>query len=139
MIRVVLDTNVLVAGLRSRRGASAELLRRFGDGEFASVVTVPLVIEYEAAVAAKVDWMTVEDREDFLDGFCALAERRLIYFLWRPFLKDPGDDMVLEAAVESGVDCLVTHNTKDFAGTEESFGVRVLTPQAFLGELRRAR
>ena len=134
-----METFFAVAGLRSRRGASFELLRRFGDGEFASVVSVPLVLEYEEALATRVPWMTPEQREDFLDGFCALAERRRIYFLWRPFLRAPADDMVLEAAVESGVDHLVTHNVRDFAGTEEAFGVRVVTPQSFLRELRSAR
>jgi predicted nucleic acid-binding protein len=136
MRRAVLNTNVLVAGLRSSLGASAEILRRMADEQFRAVVTVPLLFEYEAAIANRVTWMSSSDRDAFLDAFCSLSDRQMVYFLWRPFLRDPGDDMVLEAAVEAAVDCVVTHNLRDFEGVESRFGVRVVRPQVFLKELR---
>ena len=66
-----------------------------------------------------------------IDYLCHVGIAREIYFLWRPFLRDPGDDLVLELAVESECDYLITHNISDFAGAD-SFGVEVATPQAFL-------
>ncbi len=135
MIRVVLDTNVLVAGLLSRDGASFELLRRVGlPGGIRPCVSVPLVFEYESALRRRLG------REDprigpVLDYFCKVGDRREIYFLWRPFLRDPGDEMVLEVAVGAGASIIVTHNVRDFQDVEERFRVRVATPGAVLLEL----
>jgi len=78
------------------------------------------------------------DIDDILDYICAVAHRRRIHFLWRPFLKDPQDDHVLELAVESESDCIVTHNVRDFVGVEQ-FGVRVVTPQEFLRQIGEGR
>ena len=90
MIRVVLDTNVVVAALISKRGASFAVLRQLGPGAgFEPVVSVPLVLEYEMALRRKLG----EDDariEPVLDYLCAVGDRREIYFLWRPFLRDPG-------------------------------------------------
>jgi predicted nucleic acid-binding protein len=72
-----------------------------------------------------------QDVDDVLDYLCSIAEHREIYFLWRPVLRDPRDDMVLELAVEAACDFIVTHNRRDFAGTER-FGVRVVSPREFL-------
>jgi putative PIN family toxin of toxin-antitoxin system len=131
--RIVLDTNVLVAALRSRRGASFRLLGLIGTGRFDIVVSVPLVLEYEEAMlraAADVGF----DREavgDILDYVCAVADRREIFFLWRPFLKDPGDDLVLEVGVAGECDAIVTFNERDFKGAED-FGLQVVRPAKFL-------
>jgi len=134
--RVVLDTNVLIAALRSRSGASFQILQRIGRGQFDLVLSVPLVFEYEevAKRTARSVGLLFSDIEDILDYMCHVGEHREVFFLWRPFLKDPLDDMVLEAAVESGCDYIVTHNIKDFAGVEQ-FGLEVLRPGAFLRKL----
>jgi putative PIN family toxin of toxin-antitoxin system len=136
MIRVVLDTNVLVAAFRSRDGASNRLLRGVGTESGVEVcVSVPLVLEYEMALKriAGVD----EERIDaVLDYLCAVGDRREIYFLWRPFLRDPADEMVLEVAVGAGASAIVTHNVRDFKGVEDRFGIRVVTPGQILMELR---
>ena len=134
--RVVLDTNVLIAALRSRNGASFQILKRIGRGQFDIILTVPLVLEYEdvAKRAARSAGLLHSDVDDILDYLCRVGEHREIFFLWRPFLKDPMDDMVLEAAVESECDFVVTHNVKDFAGVEQ-FGLEVLRPGAFLRKL----
>jgi putative PIN family toxin of toxin-antitoxin system len=135
MIRVVLDTNVLVAAFQSRDGASFEVLRRVGlAAGVTPCLSVPLVLEYEAALRRRVG---ADDSrvEAVLDYLCQVGERREIYFLWRPFLRDPGDEMVLEVAVEARASMIVTHNVRDFGGVEEQFGVRVVRPGAVLLEL----
>ena len=134
--RVVLDTNVLIAALRSRNGASFQIFKRIGQGQFDIILTVPLVLEYED-VSKRITrsvGLRYSDIEDILDYLCHVGELREVFFLWRPFLKDPQDDMILEAAVESGCDFIVTHNVNDFAGVDQ-FGLEVLRPGAFLRKL----
>jgi len=136
-VRVVLDTSVLVAGVRSRRGASFEVLSRLGNGTFGVAVSVSLVLEYEATLLRHVaeSALDEDDVRDLIDYVCDVAIRQKIFFLWRPFLRDPGDDLVLELAVAAQCEAIVTHNVRDFRGIEQ-LGVRVLTPGEFLQELR---
>jgi putative PIN family toxin of toxin-antitoxin system len=133
---VVIDTNVFISGLRSRRGASFKLLSMLGEGAFDISVSVPLVLEYEtiARRQARALGLDSETIDDILDYLCQVALRREIFFLWRPFLKDPKDDLVLELAVESECEFIITYNRRDFAGTEK-FGIKVLTPKEFLKKL----
>ena len=135
--QVVLDTNVFVSALRSNQGASFLLLSLVGRSTaFEINLSVPLVLEYEdvAKRQARSLSLTYEDIDDVLDYLCAVANRREIFFLWRPFLRDPADDMVLELAVEAECEAILTYNQRDFTGVEQ-FGVRVLTPKAFLQEI----
>jgi putative PIN family toxin of toxin-antitoxin system len=131
--QVVIDANVFVSALRSRSGASFQLLTLLGDDRFQINVSVPLVLQYEAAAsrAATATGLTAEEISDILDYICRVANRRKVFFLWRPFLKDPKDDHVLELAVEAGCDLIVTHNMRHFAGVEQ-FGLRAITPKEFL-------
>ena len=133
---VVLDTNVLVAGLRSRRGASARLLALVGTGRFNINLSVPLVLEYEAVLLRPELRIPVSPGAiaAVLDYHCAVGRHHEIFFLWRPYLKDPGDDMLLELAVKAGCQYIVTHNERDFAGCER-FGVKAVTPGAFLRDI----
>ena len=139
-LRVVLDTNVLISALRSRRGASFRVVSLVGTGRFDLSVSVPLVLEYEEAAmqVARLVGLTREDIADILDYFCRVAEHRQVFFLWRPFLRDPADDMILELAVESGSDLIVTHNVAHFRGAEQ-FGVRVVTPRELLRQIGEPR
>ena len=138
--RIVLDTNVLVWALRSRRGASFRLVSSIGEGAFDIVVSVPLVVEYESAAKrhSRQFGLTHADIDDILDYVCKVALRREIFFLWRPVLRDPKDDMVLELAVESECSYVVTHNVRDFAGSE-ALGVRIVTPRRFLEIIGRGK
>ena len=140
MLHVVIDTNVIVAALRSRRGASFKLLERLGSGEFKICLSVPLVLEYEDAGkrSAREAGLTTDDVDDVVDYLCSVADLREIHFLWRPFLRDPYDDHLLELAVESGSRWIVTFNIRDFVGSER-FGVVALTPQQFLAKLGGSR
>jgi putative PIN family toxin of toxin-antitoxin system len=130
---VVIDTNVIVSALRSRRGASFKLISMVGDGQFEICVSVPLVLEYETVIKRQARSLGLDAAavDDILDFVCQLAHRREIYFLWRPFLKDPKDDLVLELAVESESEYIITYNQRDYAGADK-FGIKVLTPKEFL-------
>jgi len=136
MVRVVLDTNVIVAALKSRNGASFQVLRMLGlEAPFQVSLSVPLVLEYETALRRMLG---AEDEriDQILDYLCQVADLREIFFLWRPFLRDPGDEMVLEVAVGAQAPRIVTHNVRDFEGVQERFGIRVVTPGEFLMEVR---
>lgn len=134
--QIVIDTNVLVAALRSRRGASYRLLSLIDSGKFEVNVSVPLVLEYEDAAKRLVGEfaLTVRDIDNIIDYVCAVAQHRRVFYLWRPFLRDPKDDMVLELAVSANCDTIVTFNVDDFEGVDE-FGLRVMTPRDFLRKI----
>lgn len=135
--RVVLDTNVVVSALRSRRGASAAILGLLDTGRYLHCVSVALVFEYEAACKRPTTGLTVSSAviDDVLDYLAGTGRRQPIHFLWRPALRDPGDDHVLELAVAAGA-AIVTHNQRDFAGAER-FGVEVISPVELLERVLR--
>jgi putative PIN family toxin of toxin-antitoxin system len=136
-IQIVIDTNIFVSALRSKSGASFKLLALVGASKlFETNLSVPLVLEYEdvANRQSHINGLSAQDISDILDYLCSVANRRQIYFLWRPFLKDPKDDMVLELAVEAQCKYIISFNKRDFAGIEK-FGLRVLAPQEFLKEI----
>lgn len=129
---LVIDTNVLVSALRSRRGWSFDLLSQAGTGAFQHVLTVPLVMEYEDVLTRPgMVGISASAVGHVLDYLCATGLRRQVHFLWRPRLHDVKDDMVLEAAVNGQCSYIVTWNTRDFAAAA-AFGVEVITPQTFL-------
>lgn len=131
--QIVIDTNVLVSALRSKRGASYRLLMCLGDERFDIHISVPLILEYEEAAKNSLDalLLTEQDIDDVVDYLCAVGQRHKLYYLWRPFLSDPQDDMVLELAVSANCDLIITHNVKDFEGADQ-FGIEVITPREFL-------
>jgi putative PIN family toxin of toxin-antitoxin system len=133
-LQIVIDTNVFVSALRSNRGASFKLLSLIGrSAEFEINLSVPLVLEYEDVANRQlhITGLLAQDVSDIIDYLCSAGNRRQIFFLWRPFLKDPKDDMVLELAVEAQCQYIVSFNRRDFAGVEQ-FGLQTVTPQEFL-------
>jgi len=133
---VVLDTNVLVAAVRSRRGASFQVLSRVGTRDVEIVVSVPLVLEYEDALLRQIGSsnLTPADVQDLVDYLCGVARQQDIFYLWRPLLRDPNDDMVAEVAVAAGCEAIVTHNRRDFAGVER-FNLSIWSPAEFLKQI----
>ena len=107
--------------------------RLTGTGRFDIHLSVPLVLEYEEVLLRELPRLQIGRGavEDLIDFHCTVATCHPIFFLWRPFLPDPGDDMILELAVKAGCEFIVTYNTRDFAGVEQ-FGLRVIEPGAFL-------
>lgn len=133
----VLDTSVLVAGLRSRQGASLQVLRAIRRGDLRIAVSVALVLEYEAVTLRPGLLPAFQPAQirTILDGLCLLADHQKVFFAWRPFLPDPDDDLVLELAVAASAPYVITHNTRDFRGSE-SLGVRAITPATTLKLIR---
>ncbi len=105
----------------------------FGTNKFTTSVSVPLIIEYEKLLTDKSQKIPFKKNEikAVLDYICSISEHTKIYYLWRPYLKDSKDDMLLELAVASKSDFIVTFNTKDFIGIEH-FGIKAVTPKEFL-------
>jgi putative PIN family toxin of toxin-antitoxin system len=137
-MRVVFDTSVLVAASRSSRGASHALIRSLLSPRFEVCLSVSLYVEWWDALARPENrprGMAAADAEAFLRYLVGVCRVQEIYFLWRPFLVDPDDDMVLELAVAAEARYLVTHNVKDFIGAN-AFGVLVVTPREFLRFVR---
>ncbi|MCB0081451.1 MAG: putative toxin-antitoxin system toxin component, PIN family [Caldilineaceae bacterium] len=136
LYQIVLDTNVLVAGLRSPHGASYQVLRLIGRGYFALNLSVPLVLEYESILKQQIEVLPigVADVDALIDYICRVSISHSIYYLWRPSLRDPKDEMVLEVAVTAGCDAIVTFNQRDFRGSDQ-YGIRILKPAALLQEI----
>jgi putative PIN family toxin of toxin-antitoxin system len=130
---MVLDTDVVVAALRSPTGASAASLLAALDRRVTLVANVPLVIEYEAVCSLpehrQAAGVSAADVQIFLDGLAALIEPVDTHFLWRPRLRDPADEMVLEAAVNGHAEVLVTFNRRDYGSIPLQFGIEALRPR----------
>lgn len=142
VLRVVLDTNVLVAASRSRLGASFVLLQALRDARYVALVSVPLMLEYEA-VLKRPEQLAASGRnaamtDAFLDALSLRIEPVHLHYLWRPQLRDPADEMVLETALNGRAEVLVTLNVGDFAAARR-FRLQVETPGAFLRQLREEK
>ena len=137
-MRVLVDTNVLVAAARSRRGASHELLTRLPDPQFQPVISVPLFVEYRAVLLRPENLLIrpPEQADGFLNFLLSVSHLQEIFFLWRPGLPDPDDDLILELAVAAHCRYIVTHNLRDFRGTER-WGVAAVPPSGFLKLIRK--
>jgi len=135
-MRLVLDTNVIVAGLRSPLGASAALIDHALDEGFTLLLSVALALEYESVCGDPaqriVSGLSLDDVRTVISALCAVAVPVRARFLWRPQLHDSADEMVLEAAINGKADALVTFNQKDFIGAHERFGIALLSPQQAL-------
>ncbi len=131
-MRLLLDTDVVVAAMRSPGGASAELLRRIDKGSATLVLSVALALEYEAkcllAEHRLAAGLSPLEATVFIDGILAMAKPVQTHFRWRPQLRDPGDELVLEAAVNGAAEAIVTFNIKDLRGAKHSFGIDVIRP-----------
>jgi putative PIN family toxin of toxin-antitoxin system len=140
-VKLVLDTDVVVAAMRSPSGASAAIIRAVRRGQVKLLLSVPLAMEYQAvckqALHRRAAGFSDRQVDIFLDAIIAMAEPVETHFLWRPQLHDPNDEMVLEAAVNGRADALVTFNLRDFGKAPERFGVDLLLPRAVIARMRR--
>ena len=133
VVKFVVDTNVVVAGLRSPAGASARLLGLAVTGVFTPIMSVPLVLEYESVCCRpqhlSVSGLSANDVCEVTNALCGAGKEVVPHFQWRPQLRDPNDEMVLEAAVNGRADGLVTFNSGRFNGPAQQFGIVLMTPQ----------
>jgi len=134
-VQIVIDTNVFISALRNDTGASFYLLSLVGKNKFESNISVPLIMEYESVAHRFLSQtnLTIPDLNDILDYVCFSSNKHKFNYLWRPFLKDPKDDFVLELAVKAGSQHIITFNKKDFKNTFQ-FGITAVTPWEFLKE-----
>lgn len=142
IMRIVLDTNVLVAGLASRSGASHQLLLRIFSEQVRLLVSVPLFLEYEATLKRQdvclLHRLDHEDVEVFLNTLILHSDPVDLHFLWHPQLDDAKDEMVLETALNGQADALVTFNLVDFRAAAQRFGLDLLRPADLLSQLGRS-
>ncbi|WP_033926786.1 putative toxin-antitoxin system toxin component, PIN family [Sphingomonas sp. 35-24ZXX] len=140
MLKVVLDTDVVVTALRSREGGSNAVLRLVAAGRVVPLVTPALFVEYESVLKrpeqCAVHGFSLDEIDLFLEALASSCQAVEVSFRWRPMLHDPNDEMVLEAAINGGADRLVTHNVRDFAKGAALFGLPVVRPGELLKELR---
>ncbi|HMC28625.1 MAG TPA: putative toxin-antitoxin system toxin component, PIN family [Verrucomicrobiae bacterium] len=138
--RVVMDTNVLISALWSRRGASSELLRLLRLGHWRLLLSNHLLFEYEEVskrCAADLQ-LTTDDIDHVLDALCADAEHHSLLTRWEPRLVDPDDEPIVQLAVEARADAIVTHNIRHLKPAEE-FGIMVLLPRELLTTIEAKR
>jgi putative PIN family toxin of toxin-antitoxin system len=140
-VRLVLDTVVMVAAIRSDAGASHRLLAAGLNGRFTMLVSVPLLIEYEAVMTRPnhlaASRLSVMDVGAVLDAVAAVAEPVRLGFLWRPALNDADDDMVLETAMNGRADAIATFNRRHFTPVTKQFGIGVRTPAEIINQMEK--
>jgi len=128
-----LDTDAIVAAMRSPTGASAAIIRKARRGKIALLLSVPLAMEYEAVCVRPEHQLAAGLSEQevriFVDAVIAIAEPVKIHYLWRPQLRDPSDEMVFEAAVNGRANLLITFNVRDYGTAPARFGIEVMTPR----------
>lgn len=137
-MRVVFDTSVLVAAVRSRQGASFALVSSIPTTDFQLCLSIGLYLEWQAVLTRKEHLLlgrTEEDALGFLRYLASQAHLQEIHFLWRPLLPDADDDMLLELAFAAACTYIVTHNVKDFRASEQ-LGITAITPRDFLKLVR---
>lgn len=136
-MRVVFDTSLLVAAVRSKQGASYALISLLPSTQFQICLSVALYVEWQA-VLTRAEYLPpnqqIENALAFLRYLASVAHLQDIYYLWRPQLRDPNDDMVLELAVASQTKYIVTHNVRDFQNL--NFDIQAITPSDFLKLIR---
>lgn len=145
IMKIVVDTNVILAALMSQKGVSNKfLVWLFKNKTKVNIVSNTLVTEYEAVILRDDNLVlypqfSKEELRSFVDDVCLISHHQKINFLWRPYLKDYKDDMVLETAFNGNADYIVTYNSKDFQNVYENFKIKIFTPKEFLelvGEIK---
>jgi putative PIN family toxin of toxin-antitoxin system len=138
-MRIVMDTDVLVAAFRSPRGASREIMRLLYEGIIEGAASVPLMLEYEEVMLRpeqrEATGLTVSEVHSILDQLAVILHSVMTHFLWRSCLRDPDDELVLEAAVNGRADVLVTFNVRDYFPAVQFFRLEILRPAELLRRL----
>ena len=131
--KIIIDSNVILSGLKSKNGYSFKLLKQIPNNKFKVAISVPLILEYESLLMSNIKTLGLnkKDINDFINYICKISEHTKIYYLWRPFLKDPYDDHLLEVAAASSSKYIITFNIKNFINIEQ-FGIKVLKPKDFI-------
>ena len=138
--QIVIDTNVILAGLKSNKGASYKLLTILNDQRFQINISTTLVFEYEEILKREQQKIGLnnEDIDNFINGICYLANHHQLFYIWRPLAKDKDDDFLIDLALKCQAQFIVSYNQKDLQPVEK-LGISILTPKQFLqllGEIK---
>lgn len=129
-IRAVIDTNVTFEGATKSGGAAGLIVEAWLNGLFTACVSTALAYEYEDVLSRKLSpskWATVKP---LLGALLILSEEIIVYYSWRPASPDPGDDLIIDCAMNAGA-IIVTNNVKDFQKAKQSLGARIMSPVEF--------
>lgn len=131
--QLVIDTNILIAGLRSNKGASYKLLGILNDPRWKTNLSTALVFEYETVLKRESEQLNLsfDQIDKIINALCSIANLHQVFFLWRPLSKDPDDDFLLDLAIKSKANFIISYNKSDLKVVEK-FGVEILTPKEFL-------
>lgn len=134
--QIVIDTNVILAGLRSDKGASYKLLTILNDNKFQVNISTTLIFEYEDVLKREYQNLRLdsEDIENVINTICLIANHHEIYYLWRPLSTDPNDDFIIDLALKAQCDFIITYNEKHLKNIRK-LGINILKPQQFLNLL----
>ncbi len=144
-MKVVIDTNVFLSSLFSKNGASFKLVlwvvnQYKTHHKKYNVISNTLLTEIDDMLTREKNMLKYKnfsksEIDEFIDGICLISNHQKINFMWRPFLKDSNDDMVLEVAFNAKANYIITHNIKDFRGVEDNFNIHPITPKDFLSKI----
>lgn len=134
---IVIDANIILPALKSRKGKSNQLLRNIGIGKFDFAISIPLILEYESILKQYLDrnYYTNDDIDNFINYLCYAGKKIKLFYLWRPYLKDPYDDHILELVIHSHSKYIIAYNKKDFKEAEH-LGIVSLTPAEFMNKIQ---
>jgi putative PIN family toxin of toxin-antitoxin system len=137
-MRAVIDTNVIIAGMKSSLGASHAILMAIHARLFTPVLSVPLFMEYEEVSKrpGMLPHLSLQQIDTILNQICSRCHEQRISFNWRPFLPDPDDDMLVELAIAARAFCIVTSNLRHLQPAK-TLGIQVLEPSDFVCTLRK--
>jgi putative PIN family toxin of toxin-antitoxin system len=140
MLKLVLDTDIVIAALRSPSGASAAILDAAYHEQCALLATVPMMLEYEAIGTRgehiEASGLQIGEIQTFLDALAVVIEPVETYFMWRGRLLDADDEFILEAAINGRADAIVTFNTRDFGAVPKQFGIELWKPGEVIERIR---
>jgi len=134
LLRIVVDTNVVFEGLTKQGGASGLIVDAWLARLMVVCVSNALAYEYDNVLSRKLSEARWSKLQSVLGQLLSVAQYTNIYFSWRPTSPDPGDDLVIDCAMNAGA-IVVTSNIRDFQSAKESLGLRVMTPVQFLSRL----
>ena len=131
---VVIDTNVLVAGLRSGGGASREIIRLALTGKIKPIFGNALWLEYEDLLGRDIWTNSTSDseRRQVLSALIKVGQWVTVFYGWRPNLPDEADNHLIELAIAGGADVIITHNIRDIKRGELLNSIKVQSPSDFL-------
>ncbi len=135
-MNLVIDTNVWISALLSQNGLSREIIRLALLGKVVPQISVPLFLEYEAVMKRKEIqeqcYLDKEEQKELFQAFLSTCKYNEIFYLWRPNLKDKDDDFLVELAVASNSEVIITENIKDLKSNELFFDFKVVTVKEFI-------